>query len=70
MLSSNFLSTSDPNALRCEGRLDAESLRTGTLCSVELRVPWWTSTGLDSYQRLCLYTTDLFHHTLSYISAL
>lgn len=66
MLSSNFLSTPGPNALRYEGHLDAESLRTRTSRSGELRVPWWMPTGLDGYQRLSLYTTDLFHHTLSY----
>jgi len=39
MVSSNFPSTPDPNALRCENHLDAESLRTSTLRSAELRAP-------------------------------
>ena len=32
-------STPDPNALRCEGHLDVESLRTSNSRSAELRAP-------------------------------
>lgn len=57
MFSSNFPRIPDPNALRCEGHPDAESLRTSTSRPAELRKPQWTPTGLGSYQRLNLYAT-------------
>ena len=37
MFSSNFLSTPDSSALRCEGHPDPESLRTSTSRSTKLR---------------------------------